>query len=47
MPGVYGFRPGCSARDMLLAIEKTAIEQDPLGVCGRRRAERLPQRPHR
>jgi hypothetical protein len=28
MPGVYGFRPGCSARDMLLAIEKTAIEQD-------------------
>ncbi len=28
MPGVYGFRPGRSAWDMLLAIEKTAIEQD-------------------
>ena len=30
---------------MLLAIEKTAIEQDRWVVCGRRHAGRLPQRP--
>ena len=28
LPGVYGFRPGRSVWDMLLAIEKTAMEQN-------------------
>jgi retron-type reverse transcriptase len=28
LPGVYGFRPGRNTWDMLLAIEKTALEQD-------------------
>ena len=30
LPGVFGFRPGRSVWDMLLAIETTAIEQDRL-----------------